>query len=127
MFKKKSPPTLDIVPPSGLFVKTPNGDTFYVKGGSRYSISDIHLESWGTTPIPVTATALLTVPLAGKIGFRDGSLCKDFGNGKMYLISDSRKRPIASPAIYEALGGDRACFVVSSTYLQIHAEGDPLD
>jgi hypothetical protein len=128
VFKKKqiSLP-LDIVPPSGLFVKSPSGQAWYVKAGGRYSVSEIHLQSWGVNPVAITNTALLLVPERGRIGFRDGTVCKDFGDGKMYLISDSKKRLIANPAVYEALGGDKVCHSVPSEYLRVHEEGDSID
>jgi hypothetical protein len=128
VFKKNKPTLpLDIVPPSGLFVKAPGGQVWYVKAGGRYSVSDIHLASWGVTPVSITNTALLLVPERGKIGFRDGTVCQDFGDGRMYLISDSKKRLIANPAVYEALGGDKVCHSVPSEYLRVHAEGDSID
>jgi hypothetical protein len=127
MFKKSLPTPLDIVPPSGLFVRTPTGDVYYIKSGGRYSVTEIHLGSWGIDPIAITSTALLSIPSKGMIGFRDGTLCKDFGDGKMYLISDSKKRQIQSPSVFNALGGTKRCLVVPSEYLKIHVEGDPLD
>jgi hypothetical protein len=125
--RRKKPAPLDIIPPSGIFVQTPKNEKFFIKGGSRYVVSDIHFSSWAAPLISVTNTALLTVPIAGKIGFRDGTVCKDFGSGKMYLISDSKKRQIRNPDAFDALGGSKACINVSSEYLKIHEEGEPID
>lgn len=128
VFKKNKPTLpLDIVPPSGMFVKAPSGQAWYVKSGGRYSVSEIHLSSWGVNPVPITNTALLLVPEKGKIGFRDGTLCQDFADGKMYLISDSQKRQIRNPAVFEALGGHKACLSVPTDYLRVHLEGEPID
>jgi len=124
--RSKQPP-LDIVPPSGIFVRTPDLSVFYIKGGKAYAITEIHLRSWNTDVFPITRTALLNVPIEGKLGFRDGTLVKDFADGKMYLISDSKRRQITNPATFEALGGKRRLVTAPTEYLRIHPEGESLD
>jgi|SRR6478735_4155925 len=124
--RSKQPP-LDIVPPSGIFVRTPDLDVFYIKGGKAYGITEIHLRSWDAPVFPITRTALLNIPVEGKLGFRDGTLVKDFADGKMYLISDSKRRQITNPETFEALGGKKRLRTVPSEYLNIHPEGEHLD
>jgi len=70
--------------------------------------------------------AFRSLESGGRLGFRDGTLVKDFGSGTIYLISNSRKRPITDPAIYESLGGVSDTLTVASEYLTIHKDGEPL-
>jgi hypothetical protein len=126
MRRKKQVP-LDILPPSGIFVRTPDQEAYYVKSGKAYEVSEIHLRSWDASVIPITAMALLPLlPIAGKLGFRDGTLVKDFADGKMYLISDSQRRQITDPRVFEALGGEKRMVSVPSEYIKMHPEGETL-
>jgi hypothetical protein len=126
MFGKKKHAPLDAVPPNGVFVRDPQGAAWFIKGG-KLKVSEIHLSSWSVDPIPVTATSLLHLPEIGKIGFRDGTLCRDFGDGRIYLISDQKRRQVRNPSTYESLGGDRKCMSVPTEYIRVHELGEPLD
>lgn len=124
--RRKRQSLLDIIPPSGIFVRAPDYSVYYIKSGSRYTVTEIHLDSWDARVFPITATALLPIPIAGKLGFRDGTLVKDFADGKMYLISDSKRRQVTDPSVFEALGGEKRMISVPSEYIRIHLEGETL-
>jgi hypothetical protein len=70
--------------PSGIAVKT-DKDTYWIKDGKRYRlISDRAAKSWSFTTVNATESALTGFKIAGKLGFRDGSLIKNLADGKMY-------------------------------------------
>jgi hypothetical protein len=125
-WKKKVRPPLDAVPPSGVFLRTPTGRVYMSKGGKRYEIAEVPLASWNANVLPVTEMAIRTLEDGGKLGFRDGTLVKDFSDGRIYLISDSRRRLITNPDLFEQLGGDEAMMVVPSEYIKLHREGEEL-
>jgi hypothetical protein len=125
--RRKKQTRLDIMPPSGIFVRTPDQEAYYIKSGRAYTITEIHLRSWDAHVIPITAMALLPLlPIEGKLGFRDGTLVKDFADGKMYLVSDSKRRQITDPSVFEALGGEKRMISVPSEYIRMHLEGETL-
>lgn len=113
--------------PSGLSIKTDKG-TYWIKDGKRFKlISDRAAASWAFTTINATENALSTTKLAGKLGFRDGSLIRDISDGKMYLISQNKKRHITSPDIFEKYGLDRKLMIeVSSAEANAHELGEDL-
>lgn len=125
-FTKKPRPLLDTLPPSGIFIRTPGGGLYFVRNGQALAVSEIAFSTWNARAIGVTEMAFRALEHGGRIGFRDGTLVRDFGDGTIYLISNSRKRQITDPRIYEQLGGDAECLVVPSEYLKIHKEGEPL-
>ena len=65
--------------------------------------------------------------LAGKLGFRDGTLIKNIADGKMYLISQNKKRHIVSPDVFTKYGLDRSRLIeVSESEAAIHDLGENL-
>ena len=117
---------LDAPPPSGIFVRTPSGHAYYVKDGRALSVSEIHLDSWRPHVIQITEMAFRTLEPGGKLGFRDGTLVKDFGDGRIYLISDSKRCHVTDPIAYEALGGRKWEITAPSEYLRVHPEGEEI-
>ena len=113
--------------PSGLAVKTDKG-TYWIKDGKRYRlISDRASTSWLFTTINAEEAALANIKLVGKLGFRDGTLIKDISNGKMYLVSQNKKRHIKSPDVFEKYGLDRSKLIeVSELEVDIHEDGEDL-
>ena len=114
--------------PSGLAVKTEKA-TYWIKDNKRFKlISDRAAESWAFTTIDATETALSTTKLVGKLGFRDGTLIKNIADGKMYLISQNKRRHITSPDVFERYGLDKSRMVeVSEAEAVMHDLGDNLN
>ena len=65
--------------------------------------------------------------LAGKLGFRDGSLIKNIADGKMYLVSQNKRRHIVDPDSFDRYGLDRSKVIeVSELEAAAHDLGDNL-
>lgn len=113
--------------PSGIAVKT-NTATYWIKDGKRYKlISDRAAKSWSFTEINATENAVSHMKMAGKLGFRDGTLIKNIADGKMYLISQNKKRHIVDPDIFIKYGLDRSKLIeVSESETSIHDLGEDL-
>jgi hypothetical protein len=128
MLKKKtatiSSPTLI---PSGLAVKTDKA-IYWVKDGKRYKlISDRAAKSWCFTTVKATEEAVAGMKLVGKLGFRDGTLIKNIADGKMYLISQNKKRHIVDPDSFDRYGLNRKSVIeVSEAEANMHTTGDNL-
>lgn len=113
--------------PSGLAVKTDKA-TYWIKDGKRYVlISDRAANSWLFTTVFATEAALFGIKLAGKLGFRDGTLIKNISDGKMYLVSQNKLRHINSPDVFNKYGLDRSKLIeVSEAEIKAHDLGDDL-
>ena len=113
--------------PSGLAVKTDKA-TYWIKDGKRYKlISDRAAKSWMFTTVNATEAALSGIKLAGKLGFRDGSLIKNIADGKMYLVSQNKLRHIVDPDIFNKYGLDRSKLIeVSEAEIKAHDLGEDL-
>lgn len=128
--KKKQPQALIVNPtsiPSGLAVKTDKA-TYWVKDGKRYKlISDRAAKSWSFPTVNATEQAIVSIKIVGKLGFRDGTLIKNIADGKMYLISQNKKRHIVSPDSFDRYGLDRNLIIeVSEEESEMHNLGDNL-
>jgi hypothetical protein len=124
MLKKR--PLFDGTPPSGVFIRTKARQAYYVKGPTAHPVSEIHLQSWSASPLPVTDMAFATLDIGKPIGFRDGTVVKDFADGIMYLISDSKRRKVTSAETLASLGGKRVVLVAPTEYILVHGEGQPI-
>ena len=113
--------------PSGLAVKTDKA-TYWVKDGKRYKlISDRAAKSWSFTTVDATEQAVAGMKLIGKLGFRDGSLIKNIADGKMYLISQNKRRHIVDPDTFDTFGLDRSTVIeVSEAEANMHSLGENL-
>jgi Ni/Co efflux regulator RcnB len=113
--------------PSGLAVKTDKG-TYWIKDGKRYKlISDRAADSWSFNTIEATESAVTHMKLVGKLGFRDGALIKNIADGKMYLISQNKRRHIVSPDSFTRYGLDRSRVIeVSDIETNMHELGENL-
>jgi hypothetical protein len=113
--------------PSGLAVKTDSG-SYWIKDGKRFKlISDRAEKSWGFKTISATDSALTNIKLVGKLGFRDGTLIKNIADGKMYLISQNKRRHIVSPDIFIKYGLSKSDLIeVSDIETNMHDLGENL-
>jgi hypothetical protein len=65
--------------------------------------------------------------IAGKLGFRDGTLIKNIADGKIYLISQNKRRHIVDPDVFNKYGLDRSNMIeVSESETNMHDLGDSL-
>jgi hypothetical protein len=111
--------------PSGLIGKN-NESFYYVKGNKRFKfVSERAMKSWSLPVLEVDAVFLNKLTQAGTLGFRDGSLVQDISDGKIYLISDSKRRHILDPYVLEWF--DAEIIKASQKEILIHAEGDPIN
>ena len=113
--------------PSGLAVKTEKG-TYWIKDGKRYKLVSTRAEkSWAFNTVLAKESALLNTKMAGSLGFRDGSLIKNIADGKMYLISQNKRRHIVDPDSFARYGLDRSVVIeVSETEVNMHDIGEDL-
>ena len=113
--------------PSGLAVKTDKA-IYWVKDGKRYKlISDRAADSWCFTTVNATEQAVAGMKLVGKLGFRDGTLIKNIADGKMYLISQNKKRHIVDPDSFDRYGLNRKYVIeVSEAEANMHDLGENL-
>lgn len=113
--------------PSGIAVQTDRA-TYWIKDGKRYKlISDRAAKSWTFTTVNATESALSGIKLVGKLGFRDGTLIKNISDGKIYLISQNKRRHITSPDMFDNFGLDRSKIIeVSDDEINMHNLGESL-
>jgi hypothetical protein len=110
--------------PSGLIAQTEKG-YFYIKGSKKFKfVSDRAMLSWTLPVIKTTDDKISGIPTSGLLGFRDGTLVKNIADGKIYLISDSKRRHITDPDVLEWL--DTEIVRAGEKEISIHPEGDKL-
>lgn len=74
-----------------------------------------------------TDDAIKHYRLVAKLGFRDGSLIHNVADGKIYLISNNKRRHITSPDTLDLLGVNRESAVdVSEFEVNLQELGEPL-
>ncbi|CAB4185771.1 hypothetical protein UFOVP1119_117 [uncultured Caudovirales phage] len=126
LFKKKQTNnTYTPIVPSGLIAHTEKG-YFYVKGKKRFKfISDKAMNSWNLPVIDTKELMMSEYPISGVVGFRDGSLLKDISDGKIYLVSDNKRRHVVEPDVLEWI--NTPVIQAGQKEIFVHAEGDKLD
>lgn len=121
MFKKKQQkktlPTSPVVYPHGTAVKTEKG-YFLIRDNKRYYLPTQRIvDSWSFPRIVETSEAALSrYRVAAKLGFRDGSLIYNLGDGKIYLVSNNERRHVKSPEALERIGASVKSPVLVSDY-----------
>lgn len=122
--KNKSNKLYTPIVPSGLIACTEKG-YFYIKGNKRFKfVSDKAMRSWSLPIVNTTEAMLVNFSTSGVLGFRDGSLIHDISDGRMYLISDSKRRHIVDPDVLEWL--DSEIIKVGQKEIFVHSEGEKL-
>jgi hypothetical protein len=113
--------------PSGIAVKTDKA-IYWIKDGKRFKlISDRAADSWKFTTVSATESAVSGMKLAGKLGFRDGSLIKNIADGRIYLLSQNKLRHIVDPDSFKKYGLERDWVVeVSDNEINAHELGENL-
>lgn len=114
--------------PSGIAVKTEIG-CYWIKDGKKYKIVSERAEkSWSFVTVNATEESLSHIKNAGKLGFRDGSLIKNIADGKIYLISQNKRRHIVSPDVFKRYGFNKDAIIeVSDTETNMHDLGENLN
>lgn len=121
---KKQQKVYNPLVPSGLIAHTEKG-FFYIKGKKKFKfISERAMNSWSLPIVKTSESMILNYPVAGVLGFRDGTLIKDISDGKIYLVSDSKRRQIIDPDVLEWINTD--IITVGQKELFVHAEGEKL-
>lgn len=113
--------------PSGIAVKTAKA-CYWVKDGKLFKlVSDRAEKSWSFPTVLAEESALSGMKIAGKLGFRDGTLIKNIADGKIYLISQNKRRHIVSPDVFDTYGLNRNMVIeVSEAETNMHDQGDNL-
>lgn len=130
MRKKKPQPktvTKPTVFPSGIAVQTDKA-LYWIKDGKRFKVvSERAGKSWNFSTVSATEQAIAGMKLVGKLGFRDGTLIKNISDGKMYLISQNKRRHIIDPDSFDTYGLDRSNIIeVSEMETNMHDIGEDL-
>lgn len=122
-------PQTPVLYPSGICIQTEKG-WFYVLKGKRYRIiSQRVLESWNFPRVVASSErAAAGLKVMGKLGFRDGSLIHNLSGGKMYIVSENKKRLIENPDWFYRLGITSDDFLlVSDEETNLHSDGEVLN
>ena len=127
---KNSQPTVVSVPtnfPSGIAVKT-NSGTYWIKDGKRFKLISERAElSWSFTTVKAEESAVSGIKIVGKLGFRDGTLIQNIADGKIYLVSQNKRRHVVSPDSFNRYGLDRSKIIeVSDSETNMHEQGEDL-
>jgi hypothetical protein len=64
-------------------------------------------------------------PASGVLGFRDGSLVQDISDGKIYLISDNKRRHVIEPNVLEWI--EIEVIKAGQKEIAVHEEGEPIE
>lgn len=100
---------------------------FYVKGDIGYTFcSPRAQESWNLPVLPLSQHEdSMPTKIVGMLGFRDGTLIQNAKDGKIYLVSDAKKRLLTAPL--EDFGFDWVDVIsVSDDEAQFHNDGKDL-
>lgn len=130
MFKKKPQEefwvTQSTMFPSGTVIKTELG-FFYNKGDKRFKVSDRAFKSWSFQRYVNVEEKNVQNKIAGKLGFREGSIVEDISTRKIYLISNNTRRQIVSPDTLTMLGATMSDVMqVSHAEILLHKPSENL-
>lgn len=97
---------------------------YYIKNQKIYKF--VSMRAWHSWYLmPALVHGLPDLPVGGTLGFRDGSLIQNAKDGRIYLISDAKRRLITVPL--GDLGFDISDVEeVSDAEIQFHTEGEDI-
>jgi len=109
-------------------VRTEAG-VYFIKNKTKFKLySERAVESWRFVTLPGSLSSVSGFTYGGYLGFRDGSLIQNVADGKIYLVSGTKRRHIQSPDVFARYGLDRSLIVeVSETETNLHQEGELLN
>lgn len=122
-------PTSRVAYPSGTCIRTEKG-IFYIKGGKRYRIiSQRVADSWNFPKIINSSEAAVAgMRISGKLGFREGTLINNLSSGKIYVISENKKRQLHDPNWLSLLNYEITdALLVSHEEANLHEDGEILN
>jgi hypothetical protein len=101
-----------------------DGIPIYVKNQKVYKFTS-NRAYWSWYLDSVIVDSLPELESGGTLGFRDGTLIQNAKDGRIYLISNARRRLLTAPL--GDYGFDFSEVIeVSDTEIDFHTEGDPL-
>jgi hypothetical protein len=121
-------PTEPTFYPTGVCVRTESG-YYYIKGNFKYRIPTKRvLKSWNFSIIVDSSDAAIKhYRLIGKLGFRDGTIVRDFTTMGYYVVSESKFRKIDNPDCLTLWNVKPKDIVNISHYeVELHRKGDPI-
>jgi hypothetical protein len=85
------------------------------------------VKSWNFSIIQSSDDAVKHIKTAGTVGFRDGTLIRNFSDGRVYLISHNKRLHISDPDTFAKYGLNRDNIIeVSDEETQLHNIGEVL-
>lgn len=129
MFQRKKQSNLTEFP-VGSFVKSEKGYFYIASRDKRFRfISKRVLDSWRPHRVILTSEMVLAkYRVAAKMPFRNGSLIHNLSDGKIYLISEKKRRHISNLSFLNEIGANRNDVVsVSLEEIKLHEEGERLN
>lgn len=85
------------------------------------------MDSWSYDPIPCDFEKISSIPYAGILGFRDGTIIHNLADGKIYIVSDNKRMHIKTPDIFPEGWIDAMKIVVSDKEANLHKDGNEID
>jgi hypothetical protein len=124
--------TTESASPVGYLAQDPrSGGWWWIEGGIRHALHDralLTLSFYGKPERTLSVEQIDLMPLGDGAKFPDGTLLKSEHDPKVYVISEGKRRPIASEAAFISLGYRwKDIHVVSLRALSLHQDGDEID
>jgi hypothetical protein len=114
-------------PISGIFYITEKG-TFYIKSSKRYKVfSDRCFSSWNVKAIDASFAQISHIPYAGILGFRDGTIIHNLGDGKIYVVSDNKRLHIKDPDAFPKGWIEENKITVNEQEANLHKDGQEIN
>jgi len=113
--------------PFGLCIKTESG-YFLIREKSRFRLPTQRVvDSWRFDVVESSEAAVKHLKILSKVGFRDGTVIKNIANGKVYLISQNKRRHVVSPDVFMKFGlKSENTIIVSEEETNLHEDGEVL-
>jgi hypothetical protein len=121
------PPLRPLEYPSGICVRVFE-DYYYVKGNSLFKfVSERAAKSWAIPVAEGRAINISNYKINALMGFRDGTLIQNISDGKIYLVSGSKRRLVTDPDVLDWYGLNLSnVVVVSEKEASAHADGEDI-